>query len=191
MIYQPKESDKHQPNYCDGCDFELFCIIFVKATPEKDENGWVFNSLSRKHSLGGSFSETKIIFKIRVDKPLDTFCETCSISQERFHNGLKKTGRFLLVLCSWIKYENLEKHKSTTLQLDWIVLQQYSLEYLGQIYDKLWIIGYESFLIILINEYHVPHFALWKQFLLVNILSDKGQRFGDHFPYLNFRRVSF
>lgn len=83
VIYQPKESDKHQPNYCDGCDFELFCIIFVKATPEKDENG--------------------------VDKPLDTFCETCSISQ----------------------------HKSTTLQLDWIVLQQYSLEYLGQIYDKL------------------------------------------------------
>lgn len=39
VIYQPKESDKHQPNYCDGCDFELFCIIFVKATPEKDENG--------------------------------------------------------------------------------------------------------------------------------------------------------
>ena len=41
-------------------------------------------------------SETKIIFKIRVDKPLDTFCETCSISQERFHIGSKKDRSFLI-----------------------------------------------------------------------------------------------
>ena len=41
-------------------------------------------------------SETKIIFKIRVDKPLDTFCETCSISQERFHIGSKKDRSVLI-----------------------------------------------------------------------------------------------
>ena len=66
------------------------------------------------------------------------FVKRVRLVRNDFIMGPKRPVVFdLSVLCSRIKYENLKKHKSTTLQLDWIVLQQYSLEYLGQIYDKL------------------------------------------------------
>ena len=38
IVYQP-EFDKTPPNYCEKCDCELFCILFVKAVPDFDDNG--------------------------------------------------------------------------------------------------------------------------------------------------------
>lgn len=38
IVYQP-EFGKSPPNYCEKCDVELFCILFVKAVPDYDENG--------------------------------------------------------------------------------------------------------------------------------------------------------
>ena len=40
IVYQPRESDNAPPNYCEDCDGELFCTLFVKAKPDKDENGY-------------------------------------------------------------------------------------------------------------------------------------------------------
>ena len=39
IVYQPPESGNSPPNYCDKCDVELFCLLFVKTVAEKDENG--------------------------------------------------------------------------------------------------------------------------------------------------------
>ena len=80
ILYQPPDKVNSPPNYCESCDCELFCIIFVKAVPDKDEDG--------------------------VDMALDTFCESCAIR--------KLPG-----------------------QKNWIILKQYTLEQLGDVYDSL------------------------------------------------------
>ena len=80
ILYQPPERVNSPPNYCETCDTELFCIIFVKAIPDKDEDG--------------------------IDQALDTYCEQCA-------------------------YRKLPG------QTNWIVLKQYTLEELGDIYDSL------------------------------------------------------
>ena len=41
VVYQPRESEQAPPNYCEVCEDELFCILFVKVKPDKDENGYV------------------------------------------------------------------------------------------------------------------------------------------------------
>jgi len=84
IVYQPRDSEHAPPNYCEVCDVELFCVLFVKLKPDKDDNG--------------------------ADLPLNTFCETCSIGQ-----------------CA----------PGVDLSAVWIVLRQFNLEQLGQIYDNL------------------------------------------------------
>ncbi|CBY20203.1 unnamed protein product [Oikopleura dioica] len=79
IVYQP-EFDKTPPNYCEKCDCELFCILFVKAVPDFDDNG--------------------------KPLPLETFCEKCA-------------------------------HNVCTVRQNWIVLQQHTLEDLGQVIDEL------------------------------------------------------
>ena len=59
---------------------ELFCIIFVKAIPDKDKDG--------------------------RDLALDTFCEKCALKKLPGHTN-------------------------------WIVLKQFTLDELGQVYDKI------------------------------------------------------
>lgn len=51
IVYQP-EFHKTAPNYCEKCEVELFCVLFVKAVPDRDELG--------------------------KPLPLETFCESCA-----------------------------------------------------------------------------------------------------------------